>query len=126
VEQLTQNDSFVIYVAGFLTLAGILFKLSLVPFHVWTPDAYEAAPTPVVAFFSVGPKAAALLVLMRVLTVFTGQFPDTAGGYRPGQHHSGQSLGTVANRRQTDAGLFFDCPCRFFAGGRRGFQRNRL
>jgi NADH-quinone oxidoreductase subunit N len=74
VEQLTQNDSFVIYVAGFLTLAGILFKLSLVPFHVWTPDAYEAAPTPVVAFFSVGPKAAALLVLMRVLTVFPANF----------------------------------------------------
>ncbi|WP_185716319.1 NADH-quinone oxidoreductase subunit N [Larkinella knui] len=73
-EQLAQNDSFVVYVAGFLTLAGILFKLSLVPFHVWTPDAYEAAPTPVVAFFSVGPKAAALLVLMRMLTAFPASF----------------------------------------------------
>lgn len=73
-EQLTNNDSFVVYVAGFLTLAGILFKLSLVPFHVWTPDAYEAAPTPVVAFFSVGPKAAALLVLMRVLTALPVNF----------------------------------------------------
>ncbi|WP_138995142.1 NADH-quinone oxidoreductase subunit N [Larkinella sp. C7] len=74
VEQLTQNDSFVIYVAGFLTLGGILFKLSLVPFHVWTPDVYEAAPTPVVAFFSVAPKAAALLVLMRVLTALPANF----------------------------------------------------
>lgn len=74
VEQLAQNDSFVVYVAGFLTLAGVLFKLSLVPFHVWTPDAYEAAPTPVVAFFSVGPKAAALLVLMRVLTALPANF----------------------------------------------------
>ena len=74
VEELSRNDSFVIYVAGFLTLAGILFKLSLVPFHVWTPDTYEAAPTPVVAFFSVGPKAAALLVLMRVLTALPANF----------------------------------------------------
>ncbi|KAA9353473.1 NADH-quinone oxidoreductase subunit N [Larkinella humicola] len=74
VEQLAQNDSFVIYVAGFLTLGGILFKLSLVPFHVWTPDVYEAAPTPVVAFFSVAPKAAALLVLMRVLTALPANF----------------------------------------------------
>ncbi|GAB3930463.1 NADH-quinone oxidoreductase subunit N [Larkinella terrae] len=72
--QLTQNDSFVVYVAGFLTLAGILFKLSLVPFHVWTPDTYEAAPTPVVAFFSIAPKAAALLILMRVLTALPGIF----------------------------------------------------
>ncbi|MGA0557737.1 NADH-quinone oxidoreductase subunit N [Larkinella sp. VNQ87] len=74
LDQLSRNDSLVIYVAGFLTLAGILFKLSLVPFHVWTPDAYEAAPTPVVAFFSVGPKAAALLVLMRVLTILPAGF----------------------------------------------------
>ncbi|MFD1144965.1 NADH-quinone oxidoreductase subunit N [Larkinella insperata] len=73
-EPLTSNSSLVIYIAGFLTLAGILFKLSLVPFHIWTPDAYEAAPTPVVAFFSVGPKAAALLVLMRVLTALPVNF----------------------------------------------------
>ncbi|GAB3317425.1 NADH-quinone oxidoreductase subunit N [Larkinella ripae] len=73
-EELTRNDSFVIYIAGFLLLAGILFKLSLVPFHSWTPDAYEAAPAPVVAFFSVAPKAAALLVLMRVLTTLPADF----------------------------------------------------
>ncbi len=72
--ELAKNAPYVVYLAGFLTLAGILFKLSLVPFHVWTPDAYEAAPTPVVAFFSVGPKAAALLVLMRVLTALPANF----------------------------------------------------
>lgn len=73
-EELTRNDSLVVYIAGFLTLTGILFKLSLVPFHVWTPDVYEAAPMPVVAFFSVGPKAAALLVLMRILTTLPASF----------------------------------------------------
>jgi len=52
-----------------LVLAGIGFKISLVPFHQWTPDVYEGAPTPVTAFLSVGSKAAALAVLLRVLYV---------------------------------------------------------
>lgn len=65
---LSQNESAVVAVAGLLTLAGLLFKLSGVPFHIWTPDAYQAAPVPVAAFFSVGPKAAALLVIMRIAT----------------------------------------------------------
>ena len=40
-----------------LVLAGLLFKIAAVPFHVWTPDVYEGSPTPVTAFFSVGPEA---------------------------------------------------------------------
>lgn len=47
--------------------AGLAFKVSAVPFHMWTPDVYEGAPTPVTAFFSVAPKLAAIAVLMRVL-----------------------------------------------------------
>jgi len=47
-------------------LAGFGFKISLVPFHQWTPDAYEGAPTPIAAFLSVGPKAAGFAVLVRV------------------------------------------------------------
>ncbi|MFQ6000992.1 MAG: NADH-quinone oxidoreductase subunit N [Anaerolineae bacterium] len=47
-------------------LAGFGFKISLVPFHQWTPDAYEGAPTPIAAFLSVGPKAAGFAVLIRV------------------------------------------------------------
>ncbi len=46
--------------------AGLAFKISAVPFHMWTPDVYEGAPTPVTAFFSVAPKFAAVAVLMRV------------------------------------------------------------
>lgn len=52
-----------------LVLAGIGFKISLVPFHQWTPDVYEGAPTPVTALLSVGSKAAAFAVLLRVLYV---------------------------------------------------------
>ncbi len=48
-------------------LAGLAFKISAVPFHMWTPDVYEGAPTPVAAFFSAAPKAAALGLMVRVL-----------------------------------------------------------
>ena len=48
-------------------LAGLAFKISAVPFHMWTPDVYEGAPTPVTAFFAAAPKLAAMAVLMRVL-----------------------------------------------------------
>ena len=47
-------------------LAGIAFKVSAVPFHMWTPDVYEGAPTPVTALFATAPKAAAVLMAVRV------------------------------------------------------------
>jgi NADH-quinone oxidoreductase subunit N len=48
--------------------AGIAYKIAAVPFHMWTPDVYEGAPTPFVGFLSVGPKAAGFALLMRVVT----------------------------------------------------------
>ena len=55
-----------------LLLAGFGYKISMVPFHFWTPDVYEGAPTPVTAFLSVGPKAAGFALLIRVFyTLFT-------------------------------------------------------
>jgi NADH-quinone oxidoreductase subunit N len=48
-------------------LVGLCFKISIVPFHMWTPDVYEGAPTPVTAFFASAPKVAAMAVLVRVL-----------------------------------------------------------
>ena len=48
-------------------LAGLAFKVSAVPFHMWTPDVYEGAPTPVTAFFSAAPKVAAIALLVRVV-----------------------------------------------------------
>ncbi|MGO1117609.1 NADH-quinone oxidoreductase subunit NuoN [Rhodovibrionaceae bacterium A322] len=56
-------------------IAGLAFKVSAVPFHMWTPDVYEGAPTPVTAFFAVAPKIAALALFMRVLM---GPFLDLA------------------------------------------------
>lgn len=50
-----------------LMLVGILFKVSAVPFHLWTPDVYEGAPAPVVALLSTAPKAAAFALLLRVV-----------------------------------------------------------
>jgi NADH-quinone oxidoreductase subunit N len=47
-------------------LAGLAFKISAVPFHMWTPDVYEGAPTPVTAFFASAPKMAAMALLTRV------------------------------------------------------------
>ena len=48
-------------------VAGLAFKLSAVPFHMWTPDVYEGAPTPVTAFMSTAPKVAPFVVLLRVM-----------------------------------------------------------
>ena len=62
----------VIFGIGFI-MAGLAFKVSAVPFHMWTPDVYEGAPTPVTAFFSVAPKIAALALFMRVMI---GPFGD--------------------------------------------------
>ncbi|MBI2060217.1 MAG: NADH-quinone oxidoreductase subunit N [Nitrospirae bacterium] len=54
-----------------LIVAGMGFKIAAVPFHMWSPDVYEGAPTPITALFSVGPKAAGFAVLVRfVLTAF--------------------------------------------------------
>jgi NADH-quinone oxidoreductase subunit N len=61
-------------VAGLaMMIAGLAFKASAAPFHMWTPDVYEGAPTPVTAFMSAATKTAALVVMLRVLvTAFPG------------------------------------------------------
>ena len=61
-----QNQTLVL-AAMALMLVGILFKVSAAPLHVWTPDVYEGAPTPVVALMSTAPKAAAFALLLRVV-----------------------------------------------------------
>jgi NADH-quinone oxidoreductase subunit N len=71
---LAQSMPWVVLVAGFLALSGLFFKLSLVPFHVWAPDVYEALPLPVAGFVSVLPKMAALLVLVRLLSALPTDF----------------------------------------------------
>ena len=64
---------------GFLLLvAGFGFKMSVVPFHAWSPDTYQGAPSPFVAFLSVAPKVASALVLYRVLDAVVTGAPGTA------------------------------------------------
>jgi NADH-quinone oxidoreductase subunit N len=58
------------------TLAGLFFKASIVPFHMWTPDVYEGAPTPVTAFFASAPKVAAMAILVRVAVEALGPATD--------------------------------------------------
>lgn len=77
---LMENSSLVITAAIVMTLGGLLFKLSLVPFHVWTPDVYESSPTPLVSFLSVAPKAAVVLVLMRLAGIFPAEYFPILGG----------------------------------------------
>jgi NADH-quinone oxidoreductase subunit N len=65
--------------ASVMVTVGFGYKIAAVPFHMWSPDVYEGAPTPVTAFLSVGPKAAGFAVLVRFFyTVFAS--PEDAGG----------------------------------------------
>lgn len=67
-------------VAGLVfVMAGLAFKISAAPFHMWTPDVYEGAPTPVTSFFAVAPKIAAMALLVRVMM---GPFGDMADQWR--------------------------------------------
>lgn len=61
------GDSLGLAIALVFAIAGIAFKLSAVPFHQWTPDVYEGSPTPVVAFLSIGSKAAGFALAIRLL-----------------------------------------------------------
>jgi proton-translocating NADH-quinone oxidoreductase chain N len=65
----SQANTLLVVASVLLILTGFGFKIALVPFHQWSPDAYEGAPTPITAFLSVGPKAAGLAVLIRVMVV---------------------------------------------------------
>lgn len=71
---LGQNPVWISTIAIFMAIGGLLFKLSAVPFHAWTPDIYEATPTPIVAFLSIAPKAAVLVVLIRLFSSLSIDF----------------------------------------------------
>jgi NADH-quinone oxidoreductase subunit N len=68
------NPSALFAVAVFMTIVGFAFKVSAVPFHFWTPDTYEGAPTPVTSFLSVASKAGGFVALLTVIRY--GFFPS--------------------------------------------------
>lgn len=65
---------------------GFAYKISAFPMHFWTPDVYEGAPTPVAAFFSIGPKAAGLAALIRFLKIFLALEVSHSGWANLGDH----------------------------------------
>ncbi|MBZ5577803.1 MAG: NADH-quinone oxidoreductase subunit N [Acidobacteriia bacterium] len=67
-------------VAAALMFVGLAFKVSAAPFQVWAPDVYQGAPTPVTAFLSAGPKAAAFAIFLRI---FMTSFQPIANGWEP-------------------------------------------
>jgi NADH-quinone oxidoreductase subunit N len=80
IAKATANGAGIGLIFGLVFLfVGFCFKVSAVPFHMWTPDVYEGAPTPVTTFFASAPKIAAMAVLVRV--VFSA-FPGISGDWR--------------------------------------------
>lgn len=76
----TYNAPLHLYAGVGLLMVGLLFKVAAVPFHFWSPDVYQGAPTPVTAFMSAGPKAAAFIALIRL---FGQAFPDISEVWVP-------------------------------------------
>jgi NADH-quinone oxidoreductase subunit N len=70
-KQLMNNNSPLFLMAGLLALAGFLYKIAAAPLHPWAPDVYEAAPMPVVAFFSVVPKLGGIGILTKFILAIT-------------------------------------------------------
>lgn len=78
------NFPALLLVGGAMLMIGFGFKAATVPFHVWTPDVYEGAPTPITGFMAAGPKAAAFASFIRV---FVLGFPFVAGAQAAGYLH---------------------------------------
>jgi NADH-quinone oxidoreductase subunit N len=95
------------WVALITLLAGMFFKIAAVPFHQWTPDAYEGAPTSITAFISVAPKVASFVFIIRVL--FMGLWPLRAEwqALTIGVAIATMTLGNLAAITQTNIKRFF-------------------
>ena len=83
-------------------ISGLAFKVSAVPFHMWTPDVYEGSPTPVTAFFATAPKVAAMALFARVVQGAFGAAPDQWGQVLALLAVASMFLGAVAAIGQRD------------------------
>jgi NADH-quinone oxidoreductase subunit N len=83
-------------------LAGLAFKVSAVPFHMWTPDVYEGSPTPVTAFFATAPKVAAMALIARLVQDAFGGVPGQWGQVLAALAVASMFLGAVAAIGQRD------------------------
>ncbi|MDZ4086692.1 MAG: NADH-quinone oxidoreductase subunit NuoN [Tabrizicola sp.] len=83
-------------------LAGLAFKVSAAPFHMWTPDVYEGSPTPVTAFFATAPKVAAMALIARLVHDAFGGIPGQWGQVLAALAVASMFLGAVAAIGQRD------------------------
>jgi NADH-quinone oxidoreductase subunit N len=83
-------------------LAGLAFKVSAAPFHMWTPDVYEGSPTPVTAFFATAPKVAAMALIARLVQDAFGGVPAQWGQVLAALSVASMFLGAVAAIGQRD------------------------
>jgi NADH-quinone oxidoreductase subunit N len=83
-------------------LAGLAFKVSAAPFHMWTPDVYEGSPTPVTAFFATAPKVAAMALIARLAQDAFGAIPGQWGQVLAALAVVSMFLGAVAAIGQRD------------------------
>ena len=98
---LYRNEIYLL-LGGALVLTGFAFKIAAFPFHMWVPDVYQGAPTPVTAFFSIGPKAAGLATLARIYMVgFSGSM-DLYGPVFAFLALFTMTLGNILAIRQSD------------------------
>ena len=122
-------DDPILLVGLAMILAGLAFKASAAPFHMWTPDVYEGAPTPVTGFMAAATKTVALVLTYRLLD---GGVPREGGrlddrGRRPRLHLArlGQPRGARPAARQAAPGLLVDLARRLHADRDRRRQRAR-
>ena len=87
--------------AGVMIFAGLAFKASLVPFHMWVADVYEGAPWPVAAFFSIGPKALGFALLVKVFLGFPAFVTSGWEGIAVALAIATMTLGNLAAFHQT-------------------------
>jgi NADH-quinone oxidoreductase subunit N len=78
-QSLSASSQFGLIIGMVFVVSALAFKVSAVPFHMWTPDVYEGAPTSVTAFFAVAPKVAGIALFMRVMF---GPFADNIGDWQ--------------------------------------------
>ena len=120
---LERNDALVLAGAALL-LVGLGFKVAAAPFHVWTPDVYQGAPTPVTSFMASVGKVAAFAALLRVLRRRAALLPRRLAAGRVGAGAGLDARRLVprrrADRRQADARLLLDQPRRLHARRPRG------
>ena len=112
-----------------LLLVGFAFKVAAVPFHFWTPDVYQGAPSPSVSWMASGVKVAGFAGLLRVFYLAFGTYRRrlAADRVRDRRPHDGRRLGARrrADRREAHARLQLDQPRRLHPRGRAGGQRAR-